>query len=109
MLIELDKPRNLVLDLNAMARFEEVTGKNVFGGGLDKLSAKDTRALLWASLVHEDPKLTLEQVGKLITARNMGEVSKAIAGAFSEGSGPLEAGGPGATSTQISPARKSAG
>jgi hypothetical protein len=96
--VQLDKPRNLVFDLNAMSLFEEATGKNIFEGGLDKLSAKNTRALLWACLVHEDKALTVDQVGKLITSKNMAEVSKTLAGAFSEGSSPLESGTTGAES-----------
>ena len=75
--IELDKPRTLFFDLNAMCSFEEASGKGVFDLG-DKLTAKDTRALLWAMLLREDKALTLEQVGAMITPSAMPEIARAI-------------------------------
>lgn len=68
--IELDKERNLLLDLNAMAEFEDLTNKNLFNLGTD-FSASDVRALLWACLVHEDEGLTLRDVGGMIGPGNM--------------------------------------
>lgn len=68
--IELDKPRNLLLNLNAMAAFEEATGKNMLKA-MGNLSASDFRALLWACLKQEDKELTLEQAGELIDIGNM--------------------------------------
>jgi len=77
--IELDKPRNLCLDLNAMVLFEEATGKSLFDKGtLNSMKAKDTRALLWACLKREDPNLTLEDVGKMIDSSNIAEVSQKL-------------------------------
>lgn len=73
-MISLDKERTIVFDLNAMCRYEEVTGKNLFDGSItteNLTSAKDLRALLWACLAADDGDLTLEQVGALITIHNM--------------------------------------
>jgi len=93
--IVLDRARTLKLDLNAMAAFEEATGKNLFGGAFENgaMSATELRAMLWACLLHEDETLTLRQVGAWITADNMleikGELDKAfeIAVPESEGDG----------------------
>ncbi len=71
--IELDKPRLLWLNFNAMVKYEEQTGKNVFKSMSDP-SVTDLRALIWACLLHEDPKLTIETVGEFINMGNMEQV-----------------------------------
>lgn len=81
--ITLDKERNLLLDLNAMASFEEATGISLMSGiDTKNLGMKDYRALIWVCLIHEDEKLTIKQVGKMIHAGNLSEISTAIAKAF---------------------------
>lgn len=75
--IQLDKLRSLRFDLNAMAAYEDITGKSAFSIG-DDISAKSIRALLWASLIHEDDKLTLEDVGSMIHTGNMSEITAKI-------------------------------
>lgn len=71
--IILDKERHLRLDLNAMCLFEEITGKSLINANaaIDLQSAVNIRALLYACLKHEDPNLTLEQVGAMIHPGNM--------------------------------------
>ncbi|MHB1042367.1 MAG: GTA-gp10 family protein [Eubacteriales bacterium] len=77
--IKLDKERNLLLDLNGMAEFEEVTGQNLMSGiDFKEMKMKDFRALVWACLIHEDEKLTTKQVGKMITSGNIAEASDLI-------------------------------
>lgn len=79
--IELDRPRMLKMDLNALATLEEHTGKNVFAVdfGFDNLSAIDLRVLLWVCLRHEDPDLTKEHVGEMVHPANFLLVSKKLA------------------------------
>jgi len=86
--IELDKSRTLLLDLNGMVAFEEVTGKNLFdkevAESLSKeIHPKDLRALLWACLMHEDEELTEKQVGHLISIGNIMEVTQKVTEAYS--------------------------
>jgi len=89
--INLDKPRHLLMDLNAMVAFEEATGKNIMQGiDPDSMTAKDFRALLWACLLHEDEALKIEDVGKMIHAGNMGELSGKIAQAWEVASPEVE-------------------
>ena len=65
--IMLDKERHLLLDFNALAEMERVTGKSVLQEATwDDISATDIRALIWAGLLHEEPDLTLEQVGAML-------------------------------------------
>jgi hypothetical protein len=68
--IELDKVRHLRFDLNAMSAYEDATGNSSFSIG-DNINAKNIRALLWASLIHEDEDLTIKQVGHMIHPGNM--------------------------------------
>lgn len=72
--ITLDKPRRLVLDLNAMVDFEKATNKSLMD--MDKnITATDMRALLWACLRHEEETLSLHDVGKMIHTGNMKELT----------------------------------
>lgn len=64
-LIELDKPRNIRLDTNALALVEEVLDKPIDEFGA-RFGIREARAVLWAGLLHEDKGLTLEDVGNLI-------------------------------------------
>lgn len=64
-LIELDKPRNIRLDTNAIALVEEVLDKPIDEFGT-RFGVREIRAVLWAGLLHEDKSLTLEDVGNLI-------------------------------------------
>ncbi len=81
--ITLDKERNLLLNLNAMVAFEEETGKSLLSAAsLSEMGMKEIRALLWACLVHDDESLTLKQVGDMVHAGNLEEISKSIEQAF---------------------------
>jgi hypothetical protein len=83
--INLDKERNLLFDLNAFAELEDVYGEidealNAIGRG----SIKAVRAVLFAGLVHEDESLTVKSVGKLVTLKNLQEVSAALTEAIKQ-------------------------
>lgn len=77
--INLDKERHLRFDLNAFALLEEKYGsvdealKKVEQGSIIAL-----RYMLWAGLVHEDPSLTVEEVGSMFDVKNLNEVSKQL-------------------------------
>lgn len=84
--IELDKPRTLRYDLNALAELEDATGLDV--GEIEKLAQsgklgmKFIRAFLWAGLIHEDAELTIKGVGGMVDLDNMQEISEVLAQAF---------------------------
>lgn len=62
--IELDKPRTLVMSMNAFCSAEEILGF----GLMNEVRFEEmrvVRALLWAGLIHEDPSLTLAEAGRL--------------------------------------------
>lgn len=64
--INLDRPRKMVLDFNALELIEELTGKRIMSGGFREMSIADVRAFFFACLQHEDPELTLEKVGSFL-------------------------------------------
>ncbi|MHC5291077.1 hypothetical protein CHCC14819_0441 [Bacillus licheniformis] len=82
--ITLDRERTLKFTLNALIEVEEQLGFSLAEIG-DKVSIKVMRTLLTAGLKHEDPSITEEFVGNLITMDNMKEVQEALTGAMGEG------------------------
>jgi len=64
-LIELDRPRNIRLNTNALVKAEEVLGRPLSEFGTS-FGLKEIRAMLWAGLLHEDQSLTLDAVGELM-------------------------------------------
>lgn len=108
--IELDKPRNLLLDMEAIIAFEDETGqdflefsrrmnrrklayarKRAIEAGvkdvpapdeedlkLPDITTRENRATLWCMLIHEDPALTLKQVGHMVTIENIQVVFDAV-------------------------------
>ena len=80
--LQLDRPRILILDFNALCRVEEVTGVSLLVGQPAFSSMRMMRALVWAGLLHQDPTLTLEFVGNLIQEADAEEVLGAIMNAY---------------------------
>jgi hypothetical protein len=77
--VTLDRERTLRLDFNAMCKAEELSGRNFMDAATWRaLNARDYRALAGACLVDEDPSLTLEQVGRMMTFNRESEVSAAL-------------------------------
>ena len=73
--IRLDKTRKLRFDFNALAEFEDLMGCSMIAAfqdfrdsrsGAPGVSFKMVRAMLWAGLLHEDPKLTPREAGELL-------------------------------------------
>ena len=81
--IDLDRKRKLIFDFNAICKLEEVTGRNALSGEMwSSMKAQDVRALLWGALLKDDPDLTVDQVGSLITFKNLPVITAAIEKAF---------------------------
>lgn len=113
--IILDRQRNMVFDANAYSAYEEATGK-FFLDTLSQLqemsgkfladqsdeqrarivmrglSVRDIRALVWAACLHEDPDLTLDEVGSyLVTIGHiMGAFTAVFRGVNANEPGPEE-------------------
>jgi hypothetical protein len=77
--VTLDRERSLKFDLNALAALEDVLGRSVLGdGGMDLKGARELRAFFWAGLLHEDPSLTIEQVGAMMDGPGAVEMTLAL-------------------------------
>lgn len=78
------KEYTLVLDFNAMCEFEAATGKNAFetiqAFETGAVSASDLRALMWSTLVADQPEITLREAGALLSAAP-DAIQKALAAA----------------------------
>ena len=80
--LRLDRDRTLVLSFNALCRAEEVTGINFLMGDFTFSSVRVMRALVWSGLLHEDPSLSLEEVGDMIEEAGADGIAKQIIAAF---------------------------
>lgn len=90
-LINLDRPRNIRLNTNAMVKMEEVLNKPLSEIGAS-FGVKEIRAVVWAGLLHEDKTLTLESVGDLLDDADLTYVAKKIGEAMQIAKGkPAEA------------------
>ena len=78
--ITLDKPRTLVLSFNAFCDIQQVLGVNPLAEDeqLDLGSPVNLRAFLWAGLRHEQPDLTLREVGDLLDSCEGGFVAALV-------------------------------
>ena len=84
--ITLDRPRVLRLPFNSLCALGKATGDNPlnpeFWQRFD--DPERLRATLWASLIHEDPTLTIEQAGDLIAVDRVPEIANALATAITQ-------------------------
>jgi hypothetical protein len=78
--IELDKPRNIVFDNEAMIQIEDqLPGESTFDPKFwASISAKKARVILWAGLLYEDPNLTLDQVRGMLKGKNFAPIIQKI-------------------------------
>lgn len=81
--VMLDKERTLRLDLNAYAELdltlaEEEKSFVIVENDFYMGRPYALRYFLWAALIHEDPDLTIEEVGQMITPQNQIDVLEKI-------------------------------
>jgi hypothetical protein len=81
--VQLDKERHFRLTLGGIAKFKEVTGKNLLKDmNIDDLEEREIIALIWCCLVWEDHALTLEDVSYMVDIHNLGEVTASLVNAI---------------------------
>ena len=78
------KVRHLRYTFNALVALEEELGIPIseIGEILAKPRLKPIRALIWASLLHEDKSLTPEDVGEMLGPERLGEIAEKVGEAF---------------------------
>jgi len=77
--IKLDRERSLFFDMNAFIVIEEKFG--TLQNAMEEFSKgtmKALRSILWIGLLHEDPTLTEENVGRIVTFKDIPAISEAI-------------------------------
>jgi hypothetical protein len=82
---DLDKERKIRFDLNAVSEYEDFARRSIIDVVFvaPSLTLGDVRALLWAGLKWEEPRLTRERVGLLmedylISGGTLGDLAAAI-------------------------------
>lgn len=80
--LKLDRTRKVRMDLGALEDAEDLSGHNYLARGFDGMNAKALRALVWASVKHEDPDLTPDSLRELIHMGNAEYVSETMARAY---------------------------
>ncbi|MDZ7370259.1 MAG: hypothetical protein ONB12_03710 [candidate division KSB1 bacterium] len=81
--IQLDKVRNFRYGMKAMHLIEQKMKQPISKIDFDNLTMNDLATILWAGLVHEDPKLTTEKVMDLVDEySSLVKVTKAMDEAF---------------------------
>lgn len=91
--VTLDKERHLRLTLRGMLAFEKITGQNLLKGfNLKHLALKDSAALLWACLLHEDKELKFDDVLDMIDMTNLASVMESVTECLNQSLPKAEAG-----------------
>ena len=80
--VDLDKPRLLRIDFNALVRAEQVSGLSFLDWNAE-LTATRLKALTWAAIVYEpdETRLEYDEVGDILNAKCL-EVVNAISEAW---------------------------
>lgn len=78
-MINLDKERHLIFDLDSFCEIEEKYGnvQKLFDA-IGKRSMKDLRYITWLGLKNEDEQLTEKDTGHLVTAKQLTELTSKL-------------------------------
>jgi len=92
------KTYTMVLDFNALAEFEDATGKNAADvlDSPESMNISLARSLFWAGLQRHHPGLTLHEAGDILQ-ENMDKLGAAVGAAAPE---PVPGNGVGAAKTR---------
>lgn len=79
----LDKPRNLLIDLNALAFIEETSGRSILTPkDWQKPTTKSICQMIHAFVRHEDPEVKFETIARGVNFQDMPKLTDAIAKAW---------------------------
>jgi hypothetical protein len=93
------KTYKLCFDFNAICQAEKVAGVNLLTSVIGEITAQSLRGLLWASLLKDQPTITIDEVGALIRPTNIAVIRQAVVTAWF-GSVPDEESEPGEAQAQ---------
>lgn len=72
--VDLDKPRVLRFDSNAMEEFEEHTGRSTLDGSFHAESVKDMVTFIWACIQDDEDRPSIEEISKKLYLYQLGEI-----------------------------------
>lgn len=76
------KTYKLAFDFNAICVAEKETGINLLTSLVTEITATSLRGLFFAALLRDQPEMTIEQAGALITPSNIAVVRSAVVTAW---------------------------
>ncbi len=80
------KERKLYFDLGIMSDYEDLTGDNALQGNIfEDITSKKLIRMLYVVLKVEDPNITIDEIGKMITGHNIKDILEKVIEAFSAG------------------------
>lgn len=81
-----DKERKLYFDLGIMSDYEDLTGDNALQGDIfTNMTSKKLIRMLYVVLKVEDPNVTIDEIGKMITGHNIKDILPKLIEAFNAG------------------------
>lgn len=84
--VQLDRPRKLLVNFNALALLEDRTGRSVMQReSWASMKLSDVRLMLFAALQTDDPTITEKQVGRMLNMGNLQYVVQQITQAWVKG------------------------
>ena len=83
--LDLDKPRQIQLDLGTIKLLEKHTGKSLFNGEIfQSVNTQTVCDLLFCGLVRAGEEVTLEEIDSMIHLKNFGKVFKQLKGEMTD-------------------------
>lgn len=76
--IKLDKIRKLKFTTNALAELEDVLGVPLSKLDTLDMGIRTIIKMFWASLLHDDPEITLKEAGELMDYSSLTEISDKV-------------------------------
>ncbi len=80
------KERELKFDLGVMSDYEDLTGDNALQDDIfSRITSKKLIRLLFVVLKVNEPEITIDEIGKMITGENIQEILPKVIEAFNLG------------------------
>lgn len=78
-----DRPLKIIFDFNALAAIEDQTGLSALQPDfwrqlLSPIKAGTVRMLLWAGLRTHHPEMTVEQIGSMLSGKNLQQIIEGL-------------------------------
>ena len=80
------KERKLYFDLGIMSEYEDLTGDNALQDDIfNEITSKKLIRMLFVVLKIDDPEITIDEIGKMVTGHNIKDILPKLIEAFNAG------------------------